>query len=100
MRRTVLLFFSLILLSIPNTAHAGIIGTKCSNSGATLTNGGTKYVCKNLGGKLKWQKAPNVRSTKNYNNCILTRGWDPGPDANMQNNVNIQNYCHETFYPK
>jgi hypothetical protein len=56
MRKFVVLVFTMTLLSIPGITHAGILGTKCSNSGATITSGGTKYVCKNSGGKLKWQK--------------------------------------------
>ena len=82
MRKAVLLFFTLILLSIPNTAHAGILGTQCSNSGATITTGGTKYVCKNSGGKLKWQKPPalsEAQKVKARNDCLLSligmSGW-------------------------
>ena len=82
MRRTVILVFTLTLLSIPNTAHAGILGTKCSNSGATITKDGTKYVCKNSGGKLKWQKPPalsEAQKVKARNDCLISligmSGW-------------------------
>jgi hypothetical protein len=58
---------------LPIQAQAGLIDTKCSNSGATLSQGGTKYTCKNNGGKLKWQKAPsltNAQALALYNKCV------------------------------
>ena len=70
MRKVVVLVFTITWLSIPNIAQAGILGTKCSNSGATITSGGTKYVCKNTGGKLKWQKPPTL-TTKQRQKAII-----------------------------
>jgi hypothetical protein len=82
MRKAIFLVFTLTLLTIPNSAHAGILGSKCSNSGATITNGGTKYVCKNSGGKLKWQKQPaltEAQKTKARGDCVISligmSGW-------------------------
>lgn len=51
-------------------AEAGIIGTKCSNSGATITKSGVEYRCKNVSGKLKWQKAPIIKSNQAYLDCM------------------------------
>jgi len=87
------------LLSLTSPAHAGVVGTKCSNSGATLTSQGKQYVCKNMGGKLKWQNAPKTRTLPAYNNCLTTYlgGWNNSNDA--QTNLNITNYCWKTFHP-
>ena len=81
------------------TANAGITGTKCSNSGATITKNGVDYRCKNFAGKLKWQKVAKVKSLKEYNNCLLSYqgGWNNNNDA--QTNLNITNYCRKTFHP-
>ena len=59
------------LLSLTSPAHAGVVGTKCSNSGATLISQGTQYVCKNMGGKLKWQNLPIIRSAKTHTDCMV-----------------------------
>lgn len=82
MRKVVIFIFTMTLLSIPSNAQAGILGTKCSNSGATITSGGTKYVCKNSGGKLKWQKPPaltEAQKSKARGDCLISlignSGW-------------------------
>lgn len=101
MKSRYLILTSLVSLSLlaPLNANAGVLGTKCSNSGATIKSSGTNYICKNVGGKLKWQKSPIVRSQAAYNNCLLTYngGWNNANDA--QTNLNITNYCRTTYAP-
>ena len=91
-------------MAIQSPVHAGIEGTNCWSKGQTRKIAGVKYECKLVSGKFKWQKSQtkiqSSRSTKAYANCLAELGWDPGPQANLQRNVNVQNFCYEKFYPK
>ncbi len=70
-----------VLLAPLNYAHAGVIGTRCSNAGASLSQNGNKFICKNVGGKLKWQKAPaltNAQKAKLWSDCLVSESGNAG----------------------
>ncbi len=79
MRKIVVGVLSLVyIFSLPISAQAGFQGSKCSNSGATISNGGIDYACKKVNGKLKWQKKPNkpalteAQKQKLWTNCVVS----------------------------
>lgn len=64
-----------------NYAYAGIVGSRCSNSGASLSQNGSKFICKNVGGKLKWQKAPGLtdaQKAKLWTDCLVSESGNAG----------------------
>ena len=83
MRKIVVAVLILVyIFSLPISAQAGFQGSKCSNSGATISKSGVKYVCKKVNGKLKWQKLPALTEAQKIqarNECLISligmAGW-------------------------
>ena len=96
MRKTPILFLSLALILLPLSANAGFAGTKCSNSGATISKAGVNYTCKKIGGKLKWQKPPaltEAQKGKAWTDCVVSRVGNAG--FSNDDLINASQYCRK-----
>jgi len=87
MKTTKILFVAILTLFMimPTQAYAGFQGSNCSNSGATISKSGSEYICKNVSGKLKWQKKSTTggKSLAKYNSCMNDYFGVPLGDPSM-----------------
>ena len=96
MRKTLIFFLSLFLISLPLNAHAGIQGSKCYVNGATKSKSGVKYKCKNVSGILKWQDTSaltEAQKGKIWTDCIVSLIGNAG--FSNDDLINAGNYCRK-----
>lgn len=96
MKKLLSVFSLFLLLTFSVPANADLVGSKCSNSGATLKRNGISYVCKKTNGKLIWKKAPELTEAQKqraWTDCLIARTGNAG--FSNDDLINASRYCRQ-----